>query len=76
VTPITNHRDARGPRTAEATLTQDFPASWSSGDTDAARSTFDLLAANSNEPALVDTGEDDATALAQQLRDQVLQLLT
>jgi hypothetical protein len=49
---------------------------WLPGDAGVTRSTIDLLAANSNEPAVADTEDDDANALAQQLRDQVFQLLT
>ena len=59
---------------AQVTLTQGLPATWPPGDAGVTRSTSDLLAANSNDPALADTGEDDAIALAQQLRDQVFQL--
>jgi hypothetical protein len=57
-------------------LTQDLPVTWLPGDAGVTRSTIDLLAANSNEPAVADTEDDDANALAQQLRDQVFQLLT
>ena len=55
-------------------MTQNFPATWSSRDVGVTQSTVDLRAANSNDLALADSGEEDATALAQQLRDQVLQL--
>jgi hypothetical protein len=68
-------RGARHLDRAEATLKDSFPAIWSPSDAGMTRSTIELRAANSNELALADAGDDDANALAQQLREQVFQLL-
>jgi hypothetical protein len=61
---------------AEATLKEKFPASQSSGDANVTRPVLELLTGDANDLAHADTGEDDANALAQQLREQVRQLRT
>jgi len=60
---------------SEATVKDDLPAVWSCSDAGMTRLSFELLAANSNELVPADAGDDDASALAQQLREQVFQLL-
>jgi hypothetical protein len=59
---------------AKATLMDKLPTSRSFRAAEGTWSPIVLRAANQNDPVHADCGDDDAMALAEQLREQVLRL--